>query len=203
MIVKVYALYFYLFICLLPLAVSPCISANFNKCERITVQCDSALWFGSLLFAQNEIGVREKGNNAGPRVEQYLRSVGLGKGFPYCMAGQYFCFAEYKKISGNNSSIPLLRSGSTVAVYNHAKKNTYFPDTPQKGDLIFWKYTAKPLGHVESIISVGRAGWVETVGFNTGNNARDGDGVERKKRNIMYPLQKMFVRGVIGRKNAI
>lgn len=202
MTAKVYALYFYLFICLLQSAVLPCISANFNKNERITVQCDSALWYGSLFIAKSEIGVREVGNNAGPRVEQYLRAVGLGKGYPYCMAGQYFCFAEYNKLNKTTFVIPLLRSGSTVAVYNHAKK-IVGKDIPQIGDLIFWKYSGKPLGHVERIISIGRNGWIETVGFNTGSNARDGDGVERKKRNIMYPLQKMFLRGCIGRKNAI
>jgi hypothetical protein len=166
------------------------------------VQCDSNLWFGSLKIAENEIGTREQGNNDGVRVRQYLQSVGLKAGNPYCQAGMYWSFGEYNRLAKTKHVIPLLRSGSTVAVYNHAKKNNEVKKSHCfVGDLIYWKFSNKPFGHVERILSIGRAGWVVTVGFNTGSNARDGSGVERKKRNLTYPLQKMMFRGLIGKKN--
>lgn len=178
------------------------ISANFNNYERIETQCDSNLWNGSLKIAENEIGTREKGNNDGVRVRQYLRSVGLNAGNPYCQAGMYWAFLEYNRLAKTKHVIPLLRSGSTVAVYNHAKRSYGSSKSGCfVGDLIYWKFSNKPFGHVERILSIGRAGWVVTVGFNTGSNARDGSGVERKKRNLTYPLQKMMFRGLIGRKN--
>lgn len=176
------------------------ILANFNKFERVTVKCDSALWFGSLRLAEIEIGTREKGNNDGVRVRQYLRSVGLNAGNAYCQAGQYWSFVEYNRLARTRHAIPFIRSGSTVAVYNNAKKIFPFALGVSKiGDLVYWKFTQKPFGHVERILLVGRSGWVTTVGFNTGSNARDGSGVERKKRNLLFPLQKMMFRGLIGR----
>ena len=197
-----YALYFFLCISLLLSQVSASISRNFNNYQKITLKCDSNLWYGSLKIAENEIGTRETGTNDGVRVRQYLRSVGLGKGFPYCQAGQYWSFVEYNRLAKTKHAIPILRTGSTVAAYNHGLQSGTVSSAVEKiGDLVYWKFTNKPFGHVERILEVGRAGWVVTVGFNTGTNARDGGGVERKKRNLRNPLQKMFLRGLIGRKN--
>src|SRR5262245_2416820 len=59
----------------------------------------SPLIAGALSFASGEIGTLEKpiGSNRGPRVDQYLRSVGLNPeqgSFPWCAAFLYFCFQE-------------------------------------------------------------------------------------------------------------
>jgi hypothetical protein len=47
-------------------------------------------------IARNEIGVSEVpvGSNKGPRVEEYLRSVRLGPGFPWCAAFVFWCYSE-------------------------------------------------------------------------------------------------------------
>lgn len=45
-----------------------------------------------LEIASNQVGVRELGSSSGPRVKEYLSSVGLGEGYPWCVAFLYFCF---------------------------------------------------------------------------------------------------------------
>jgi hypothetical protein len=52
-----------------------------------------------LEIAAEEIGTKEKplGSNRGPRVDQYLKSVGLdpkGGSYPWCAAFIYFCFQQ-------------------------------------------------------------------------------------------------------------
>lgn len=45
--------------------------------------------------ALREVGVVEEGcANCGPRVEQYLASVKLGKGYPWCAAFLHWCFRQ-------------------------------------------------------------------------------------------------------------
>ena len=50
------------------------------------------LALNSLQSAQSQIGIQEipKGSNAGPDVEKYLKSVGLSKGYAWCMAFVYW-----------------------------------------------------------------------------------------------------------------
>ena len=50
----------------------------------------------TLKIAQSQIGKQEfpKGSNAGVDIEKYLKSVGLGKGYSWCMAFVYWCFSE-------------------------------------------------------------------------------------------------------------
>ncbi|WP_160711276.1 CHAP domain-containing protein [Chitinophaga solisilvae] len=50
----------------------------------------------ALEIALSQEGVSEnpKGSNSGPEVNQYLKSVGLGPGAPWCMAFVYWCVQE-------------------------------------------------------------------------------------------------------------
>ncbi len=46
-------------------------------------------------IAGTQLGVHEAtGHNDGPVVESYLASVGLGKGYAWCMAFIYWCFKQ-------------------------------------------------------------------------------------------------------------
>jgi hypothetical protein len=46
-------------------------------------------------IAESQVGIRElTGNNDGPQVEQYLKSVGLGKGYPWCVAFVIWCHKQ-------------------------------------------------------------------------------------------------------------
>lgn len=149
--------------------------------------------------AREQVGTRElTGHNDGPQVQAYLASVGLGKGNPYCMAGQYWCMAQV------TTEPCILRTGHVRTFWQWALRNgSRGPYKPRVGDWICWGYTKTPSGHIERIESVQRKGWVRTVGFNTSNGTngdqRDGGGVFYRLRNVVHPLGRMLTLGVIGR----
>src|SRR6266536_5116811 len=67
--------------------------------EPQVVSSSSVLFSQTLVTAGKEVGVREEppGSNRGPRVDQYLRSVGLNPAegsFAWCAAFIYFCFDQ-------------------------------------------------------------------------------------------------------------
>lgn len=60
-------------------------------------------------IAVKEIGVREAtGNNDGPRVETYLRYVGLGKGYAWCAAFVSWCYSKAGLAAPRNAWSPAL-----------------------------------------------------------------------------------------------
>ena len=167
---------------------------------RYELPCRTDVLSVSREIMKKQVGVRERGHNRGKEIKKYLASVGLNEGHPYCAAGQYYCFSEAAKLLGlPKSEIPIPRTAVANKVFDYAEKNgtrTFYQAFID--DLIIWRQGQTPYGHEERIDSVGRDGWVWTVGFNTGLNAREGDGVARKKRNIYHFLARMQVRGTVG-----
>jgi hypothetical protein len=170
--------------------------------EKYVLYCDSRLLELSEQIAYKQVGVTELTNkNDGPEVEKYLKSVGLGKGFPYCKAGQYYCYAEANKEI--KTKIPFPKSALANKVFDVAKtKNEKTNYQPERHDFIVWRTPKKSTGHIERIVEVKSGGWVKTIAFNTtsGNfgNQRDGGGVYIRKRNILHPLGQMKIRGLVG-----
>lgn len=185
------------YISILILSYSLCLSQS-----RYILKCDTALLNKSKEIALLQIGVKEKTNkNDGIEVEKYLKSVGLGKGYPYCKAGQYYCYAEANKIIKTINPIP--RTALANKIYDIAqKKNRKSQYIPNDHDFIVWRTPKAVTGHIERVIEVNKGGWVKTVAFNTtsGNygNQRDGGGVYQRKRNILHPLGRMAIRGLVG-----
>ena len=90
----------------------------------------------TLQIAITQIGVQEipKNSNAGADVEKYLKSVGLGKGFSWCMAFVYWCANEAsKQLSVYNT---LQRTGGVLAMWN--AKPLLRVKTPQPGDCLLY-----------------------------------------------------------------
>lgn len=158
-------------------------------------------------IARSQVGVREKtGHNDGKKVEQYLSSVGLKTGNPYCAAGQVWCFREaLKRLDLGMEEMPILVSGLANAIFTDAKRRgSPAALIPCENDLIVWKEPYSMHGHIERVDSVlnARKGWIQTIGFNTGNglsgSQREGNGVFLRKRNIYCRIGRMAVRGLIG-----
>lgn len=151
-------------------------------------------------MAREQVGVREAtGHNDGWQIEAYLRSVGLGKGNPYCMAGQYWCMAQVAV------SPCIAKTGHVRTFWNWALRNGHKVHyKPHVGDFLTWGYSRNTSGHIERIERIGRKGWVRTVGFNTtsgiSGNERDGGGVYFRQRNIMHPLGAILILGMVGLK---
>jgi hypothetical protein len=179
--------------------------------QRYELNCKKDILSTSNRILISQIGVIEKTNNNDGEVEKYLKSVDLSKGNPYCAAGQYWCFLQavinlnLPKVQNlrkvEYADIPIPKTGLANAVFNYAKINgNKTKYNPQIHDLIVWRKTGTPFGHIERIIITGKAGWVETVGFNTEykiGNIRI-EGVFKKKRNVYYALGRLVIRGIVG-----
>jgi hypothetical protein len=130
-----------------------------------------------------EVGVREAtGKNDGVQVEAYLKSVNLGKGYPWCAA---YVIWVYKQCGINTSTAsawsPSLLPRSKV-IYQAGRPPT---GIPQPGD-VFGIYfnNLKRVGHVGFVHRwQDLNGYVRTVEGNTNEaGSREGDGVYMKRR---------------------
>jgi hypothetical protein len=179
--------------------------------QRFELNCRKDILFESNRMMISQISVIEKTNKNDGDVVNYLNSVGLNAGDPYCAAGQYWCFLQavinlnLPKVQNLRKveypDIPIPRTGLANAIFNFAvingNKTKY---NPQLHDLIVWRKLGKPFGHIERIINIGKAGWVVTVGFNvtTRIGNKNIEGVFKKKRNVYYALGRLIIRGLVG-----
>lgn len=132
-----------------------------------------------------QIGVKElTGHNDGATVEMYLKSVGLGKGNPWCAA---FISWNYQQCDIKNPKSGYAPNWfpSTNVIYKPSSK---IIGTPEPGD-VFGIYFAskKRIAHVGFIIEWGEK-YVTTIEGNAdadateGEKSREGNGVFKKKR---------------------
>ena len=132
-------------------------------------------------FAKAEVGVSEMplGSNSGKRVEEYLSSVGLGKGNPWCMAFVYWCFNQYYK--NNNLPNPLVKTGGVMFAWNNAKQFR-IKDAPKSGDIFIMDF-GKGRGHT-GIVTNTDDKYIYTIEGNAAPNSatREGIAVCVKKR---------------------
>lgn len=167
------------------------------------MKCPETLLLKSREVMMNQIGTIEKTNrNDGKAIKQYLESVGLTEGYPYCVAGQYFCFLKATELLGMDKKlIPIKRTGLALEIFHHSKKfgqRSYCK--PVIDDLIIWRKGNSAFGHIERIISVMPKGWVKTVAFNTTKMIENKkiEGVFVKKRNLYHRLYGMAIKGLTG-----
>jgi hypothetical protein len=176
-----------------------------NAQTRYQLNCNSSLLKTSHIIALEQVGTLEATNKNDGDVVKYLALFGFKSGTPYCAAGQYYCFyegAKREKISTN--LIPIIKSASCSDIYNDAKnrgKKTKY--SPQKHDLIVWKNQKSWQGHIERVHNVLPNGWVETIGFNSSKtiNGKKQEGVFLQKRNILHPLGRLKIKGLVGFEN--
>ena len=132
--------------------------------------------------AKTQIGVQEvpKGSNAGPEVEIYLKSVGLGKGYAWCMAFVYWVTNESAKKLGIVN--PLLKTAGVLNQWN--KRPVLRVKTPQTGDIFIMDY-GKGQGHTGFVSQVLPNGIIETIEGNTNaDGSREGYAVCKRTRKI-------------------
>ncbi|WP_281233500.1 CHAP domain-containing protein [Flavobacterium gelatinilyticum] len=134
-----------------------------------------------LQIAITQLGVQEapKNSNAGPEVEKYLKSVGLGKGYSWCMAFVYWCAVEASK----QTALPntLFKTGGVLAMWNN--RPLLRVKTPQPGDIMILDY-GKGLGHTGIVEKVAGTK-VHTIEGNTNDEgSREGYEVCRRVREL-------------------
>ncbi|HSI73035.1 MAG TPA: CHAP domain-containing protein [Fimbriimonas sp.] len=102
-------------------------------------------------------GVKETGgSNTGPEVDEYLRSVRLSPGNPWCAAFVYWCF---KQAMGDEN--PYIRTGGCATTAAWAREHDILRHEPQAGDT-FLLY-----GTVQGVFRACHTGFVTKVNGNT------------------------------------
>ena len=66
-------------------------------------------------------GEKEVGNNGGAMVEGFLKTIGLGKGQPWCQAFVYAVFDEFTKSKGISNPLP--KTGSVLSHWKQAPES--------------------------------------------------------------------------------
>jgi len=162
---------------------------------------------------RSQIGVREKGTNSGPAVEQYLRYVNLPKGNPWCAAFVCWVLGEAGISNPRSGWTPDLFGKGVIwtkeekslnlkakSIDRHAYPlrlitNKQPPTTPTTGDVFGLFFPEKGrIAHV-GFIDQWDGTWLVTVEGNTNvSGNREGDGVYRKRRLVrsIYKVARFF-----------
>lgn len=135
----------------------------------------------TLQKAISQLGVEElpRGSNAGASVEKYLKSVGLGKGYSWCMAFVYWCTKESATQLGLLN--PLSKTAGVLDMFN--KEVDLRVKVPQTGDIFIMEF-GHGNGHtgiVEKVVGT----TLHTIEGNTNDEgSREGYEVCRRTREI-------------------
>lgn len=136
----------------------------------------------TLKIAQSQIGVQEipKGSNAGTDVEKYLKSVGLKKGFSWCMAFVYWCVLEATIQTGAKTK--LKKTAGVLDQWNN--KPELRMSIPEPGTIFIIDY-GKGLGHTGFVLKLLPNGKMQTIEGNTNDEgSREGFEVCTRIRSI-------------------
>lgn len=134
----------------------------------------------ALEIAVTQIGVEEAPGhkNTGKDVEKYLKSVGLGGGFSWCMAFVHWCFADAADKMGRKN--PLFRTGGVLEQWRQ-RKVEFRALTPKPGDVFIMDY-GKGMGHT-GIVEKVDLDIIHTIEGNTNDDgSREGYEVCRRTR---------------------
>jgi hypothetical protein len=130
--------------------------------------------------AGDQLGVVEAtGNNDGVAVESYLKSVGLGKGYAWCMAFVYWCVKQAANKLGLRN--PLKQTGGVLDEWQSGRG--VHLSVPEQGCIFIMHH---PSGYHTGIVTgVFPNGVLHTIEGNTNSDgSREGTSVLRKTRNV-------------------
>lgn len=138
----------------------------------------------SLAIAITQNGVEEvpRGSNAGPDVKAYLKAVGLGEGYAWCMAFVYWCVNKAAFEIGTLN--PLIRTGGVMKQWNEVElrkvpKTAFAAIKP--GDIFIMDFGGGN-GHTGFVEKV-EGSIIHTIEGNTNDDgSREGYEVARRQR---------------------
>ncbi len=163
----------------------------FTQPSPIVSQTATPLQAKALAIAGGEVGVMEvpPGSNRGPRVDQYLRFVGLDPAsgsFAWCAAFASWCFAQAAQALGIADVAP--KTAGALDFWNQAGRLDLPRVTPPeaagnpgliKPGMVFVLSTGGGHGHVGLVESVQGVVLTTVEGNTNDNGSREGIGVFR------------------------
>ena len=158
----------------------------------------------ALSVAVSEIGTMEvpPGSNRGPRIDQYLLSVGLDPvgQHPWCAAFVFFCFAQAAAHAGVPN--PVIRTGSVLTHWRRASElhvpriETALaqgsPALVQPGFVFIMEF-GSGAGHTGFVERVDGGRLVTIEGNTNDGGSREGVGVFRRTARKISHINKGFV----------
>lgn len=165
----------------------------------------SGLLAGVLGFAAGEIGTLEQpiGSNRGPRVDLYLRNVGLDPAdgsFPWCAAFVYFCFTNVAKTMSIPN--PVIKTAGVLDHWNKAGQQgipristddaSSNPSLITPG-MIFIITTGNGNGHTGLVEAVDGVQLTTIEGNTNTTGSREGIGVFRHTMRRIAQINKGFI----------
>lgn len=146
-----------------------------------------------VLAALREVGVKEEGcANCGPRVETYLSSVHLTKGYPWCSAFCHFAFRQCGTVLTPERKFAAAAQFATAhEVYHKGQLEDYEPLGPghdweriSEDGMTFciWYANLNRIGHVGLITGEDEKYLWTVEGNSSESGSREGTTVRRRKR---------------------
>ena len=147
--------------------------------------------------AEQYIGIKELGNNAGPEIVKFQMAVdGKASGESWCMAFVQYCVMELEQKIGLRSNI--FHSEHCLTVWNKSP-NALRRKDPELGYIVIWSHGVTGNGHTGIVSKIIDKDRFETIEGNTSDSLhieRNGDGVYRKSR-LRNPIGEMKVVGFL------
>lgn len=164
----------------------------------------ASLATAALAVAAAEIGTLEvpPGSNRGPRVDQYVSSVGLDPAGqnPWCAAFVYFCFSQAAAAAGRAN--PVIKTGSVLTHWQRATdlgircvtlaEASGSPGEVQPG-FVFIMDFGGGVGHTGFVESVDGGRLVTIEGNTNTDGSREGVGVFRRTGRKIGNINKGFL----------
>lgn len=160
----------------------------FTEIKPLSIQ-SSLLRFRALEIMDTQLFVRElTGKNDGVDVEKYLKSVGLGRGYAWCMAYFFWAFEQSSIELGVKNLVP--KTAGVLDCYSKAKKLYLVTGDPEEGDQFIMDFGGGK-GHTGMVTEFKKES--KSIYTNEGNTSadpsyagedREGNGVFERNRKI-------------------
>lgn len=147
------------------------------------ITIETSLSIEALFVASTQIDVKEDGNNAGPEVARYLKSVGLNTGYAWCMAFVYWSVnVAAKRLNLQN---PLIPTAGVLRQWNETtcRKIPNRSSAIKPGDIFIMEFGGGK-GHTGFVEKISGS-IVHTIEGNTNDEgSREGYEVARRQRSL-------------------
>jgi ethanolamine utilization microcompartment shell protein EutS len=146
----------------------------------------------ALFVAQTQIHVFELPHNRGPAVARYLKSVGLGEGYPWCAAFVYWCVdVAARRLNLPN---PLVKTAGVLEQWNHTTLRKLPPRATniEPGDLFVMDFGAGR-GHMGFVEQFSGTLLTTIEGNSNEGGSREGVEVVRRQR-ALSEINKGFIK---------
>lgn len=139
------------------------------------------LCLDALQIAKTQLGVTEQPGNKGPKIKEYLASVGLSEGNSWCAAFVYWCFNQAAR--SLNTPNPLTKVASVMQHWRLTKGIKVA--MPRVGDIFIIDH-GKGLGHtgIVKTVDVTAKTYTTVEGNSNTTGSREGTMVCSNTRDI-------------------